>query len=370
MKVLIAAGGTGGHIYPGIAIAKYIISKQPEAEIVFVGTNKGLEKDLVPKDGFEIKLIRVKGFQRKLSIDTLKTIQELFLGLNDAKNIVKKHKPDIVIGTGGYVCGPVLFAAWLHKVPTLIHEQNAFPGVTNRILSHFVNKVALSFPEAANYFKNKEKVITSGNPIRSEFKENKRKTAREKLNIPLDATVIIATGGSQGAQSINNSMVEVIKRMKEMKHVTIIHITGKNQYENVMTMFQEQEVYLKGYQNISILPYSYDMPNLFKACDIIVARAGAMTVSEICAVGRGSILIPYPYATDNHQEYNARVITDKKGGILILDKDLTGAILYEELSGLIANTAKLREMEKTTYKLGILNADEIIYNEIMTLIKM
>ncbi len=368
MKVLIAAGGTGGHIYPGIAIAKYIMSKQPEAQIVFVGTDRGLEKDLVPKEGFEIKLIRVKGFKRKLSIDTLKTVKEMFLGLNDAKNIVKKFKPDIVVGTGGYVCGPVLFAAWQHKVPTLIHEQNAFPGVTNRILSKFVNKVAVSFPEASHYFKNKKKIVTSGNPIRSEFKDNDRKVARENLNIPLDATLIVTTGGSQGAQSINKSMLEVIKQYKDEKHVHIIHITGKNQYENVMSLLEEQHIAIANHKNIQVLPYTYDMPNLLKSCNLVIARAGAVTVSEICAVGRGSILIPYPYATDNHQEFNARVITEKNGGILILDKDLNGKLLCDEISKLIFNKEKMQKMEKVSYELGILNADDIIYNEIKMLV--
>ncbi|MPW25181.1 undecaprenyldiphospho-muramoylpentapeptide beta-N-acetylglucosaminyltransferase [Alkalibaculum sp. M08DMB] len=368
MRVVVAAGGTGGHIYPGIAIAKYIISKHPDANIIFVGTDKGLEKDIVPKEGFEIKLIRVKGFERRLSIDTLQTIKQMFLGLSDAKKIIKDLKPDIVIGTGGYVCGPVLFAAWQEKVPTLIHEQNAFPGVTNKILSKFVDKVAVSFPEAISFFKDKKKVIVSGNPIRNDFKDNDRKRAREKLNIPFDAIVIVATGGSQGALTINKSMVEVVKKYNNQKNVYIIHVTGNNQYEDIIKMYREQGIITHNNINTQIIAYSYDMPNLLKACDLIISRAGAVTVSEICAIGRASILIPFPFATDNHQEFNAKVITDKKGGILILNKDLNGSTLIDSISEIIGDKEKLILMERISSELGILNGDETIYNEIKNLV--
>lgn len=368
MKVLVAAGGTGGHIYPGVAIAKYIMMKNPDSQILFAGTNKGLEKDLIPKEGFAIKLIRVRGFKRKLSLDTVKTVKEMFLGLKDARKIVKEFKPDIVIGTGGYVCGPVLLAACQRKIPTIIHEQNAFPGITNRILSGFVDRVAVSFEEAKDYLKDHNKIFLSGNPIRSDFRESNRPKARQKLNIPLNSTTIIATGGSQGALSINQSMVELIKRYKDHSKVHIVHITGKNQYQNVMDLIEEEGIDISLYKNIQIVPYSFDMPNLFKASDLIIARAGAMTVSEICAVGRASILIPYPHATGNHQEFNARVITDKGGGALILDKDLNGETLYKTVSEIVKDKEKLKAMEKVSSNLGILNGDEIIYNEIEKLL--
>ena len=367
MKIIIAAGGTGGHIYPGIAIANYIKEKEPEAEILFIGTDKGLEKELVPKEGYKMDIIRVKGFKRRLSLDTFKTVKELFFGLKDAKRIIKTFKPDVVIGTGGYVCGPVLFTAWQCKVPTLIHEQNAFPGVTNRILSHFVDKVAASFPEAVPYFKKKERVVISGNPIRSEFKERNRENARLKLSIPLDKRVIVVTGGSQGALSINTSMIDVISEFKTRKDIYIVHITGKKQYEKVIHMLREKNIDLSSLDHIKVVPYSFDMANLFKSSDLIIARAGAMTVSEIAAVGRSSILIPYPYATGNHQEFNARVITDKSGGVIILDKELNGKLLTDTITRIISNERKIKEMEEITVKLGILNADNIIYDEVKKL---
>ncbi len=364
MKVVIAAGGTGGHIYPGISIANYIRSKEPGSQILFVGTNKGFEKKLVPKEGYDLQIIRVKGFERKFSLDTLKTVRELFLGVGDAKKIIKDFKPDVVVGTGGYVCGPVLFSAWVCKVPTLIHEQNAFPGVTNRILSRLVDKVASSFPEATKYFKHKDRVVISGNPIRSEFKERSRESARKKLSIPMNKKLIVVTGGSQGAQSINKSMVHVIKELKDRPDVHIVHVTGEKQHERVLEALKEQNVDSSTLKNVEIVPYSFDMATLYKASDLIIARAGAMTVSEITAVGRSSILIPYPYATDNHQEFNAKVITDKKGGVLILDQDLSGQLLIDTIKELVGDTKKLRAMEEITFKLGILNGDDIIYNEI------
>ena len=367
MKVVIAAGGTGGHIYPGIAIANYIRDKDPNSHILFIGTSKGLEKELVPKEGYDIQLIRVKGFERKLSLDTLKTIRELFLGLGDAKKIIKDFKPDVVVGTGGYVCGPVLFSAWAAKVPTLIHEQNAFPGVTNRILSRLVDKVASSFPEAIKYFKHKDRVVVSGNPIRSEFKEKNREHARKKLSIPMNKKLIVVTGGSQGAQSINKSMIHVIKELKDRPDIHIVHVTGKKQHEKVLDGLKTENIDPSTLKNIEIVPYTFDMATLYKASDLIIARAGAMTISEITAVGRSCILIPYPYATDNHQEFNARVIADKEGGVLILDKDLNGQLLIDTIKDLMKDTKKLREMGNITSKLGILNGDDIIYNEIKTL---
>lgn len=364
MKIMIAAGGTGGHIYPGIAIAKYIQKNNTDVEILFVGTKKGLEKEIVPNEGFNIKLIRVRGFERRITLDTFKSVKELFLGLKDAKKIIQTFNPDMVIGTGGYVCGPILFMASRKRIPTLIHEQNAFPGITNRILSRFVDKIAVSFIEAKEYFNNKDKIFVSGNPIRDDFKVNNKNKAREELGIPKNATLITVMGGSQGALSINSSMIDVIKKYKNDQEVYIIHITGKNQYDKIISNLESNKINIDNIKNIEVLPYSFKIPILFCASDLIVSRSGAMTVSEICAVGRASILIPYPYATNNHQEYNARVITEKKGGVLIKDADLNGEKLYENIQSLINNKKKLHEMENITSKLGILNADALIYNEI------
>lgn len=370
MKVVIAAGGTGGHIYPGIAIANKIRKENPNVQITFVGTQKGLEKDLVPGEGYSLEFIRVKGFRRKLSIDTLKSIGGIFSGLKDAHDIIKKIRPDIVIGTGGYVCGPMLLSAKIHKIPTLIHEQNAFPGITNKLLSRVVDRVAISFRESEKYFKNTEKTILSGNPIRQEFKKSDKMDARSYLGLPTDNQIIVALGGSQGAWSINQSMVTVIKALKDKKNINIIHITGKNQYDKVLDMFKTDGIDIHKYSNIQILPYSQDVAKLYSACDLIISRSGAMTVSEITAVGRPGIFIPFPYATDNHQEFNAKVVADRGGGILILDKDLNGKILLNNIESLLTNKNKLIKMENITKKLGILNGDEIIYNEIMKLIKM
>ncbi|MFZ7134022.1 MAG: undecaprenyldiphospho-muramoylpentapeptide beta-N-acetylglucosaminyltransferase [Eubacteriales bacterium] len=370
MRVLIAAGGTGGHIYPGIAIAKKIQKEHPEVQITFVGTHKGLEKDLIPKEGFPLKIIRVKGFKRKLSLDTFQSIKTLFLGLNDAKQVIKKMKPDIVIGTGGYVCGPILFMARIQRVPTLIHEQNAFPGVTNKILSRFVDKIAISFSESEKYFKVPDKLVLAGNPIREEFKYNGKELARKKLNIPGDYWVIAVSGGSQGALSINKSMIHVIKALKERDNVMVIHITGRNQHQEVLHLLKDEDVQLEQYPNIQVLPYSYDVADIYQAADIIVSRSGAMTISEITAVGRPSILIPFPYATDNHQEFNAKVITDKHGGIMIKDCNLNGQLLLTTIEDMLSDPVKMKKMEEATSNLGILNADDILYNEIINLMNV
>ena len=210
MKYIISGGGTGGHINPGIAIAKEILSNEPDAEILFVGTEKGLESKLVPREGFDIKYIEVKGFRRKLSLDTFKTVGKLLKSFGPIKQIIKEFEPDAVIGTGGYVCFPVVFSAALKKIPTIIHEQNAFPGITNKILARYVDEVAISFEEARSRFKGKAKITFTGNPIRNDLLSLDRAKARENLGIAVDVPLVVVFGGSLGAKHINECVRDMI----------------------------------------------------------------------------------------------------------------------------------------------------------------
>ncbi|NTW72185.1 MAG: undecaprenyldiphospho-muramoylpentapeptide beta-N-acetylglucosaminyltransferase [Eubacteriaceae bacterium] len=370
MKVLIAAGGTGGHIYPGIAIANIIKKNHPDAEIRFVGTSKGMEKDIVPAAGYPISMIRVKGFERKLSMDTLKSVGELFKGLADARKLVKDFKPDITIGTGGYVCGPILFIAARMGIPTLIHEQNAFPGATNKLLARFVDRVAISFEESIKYFHHAEKLFLSGNPIRQDFFAVDKMKARKKLEIPQDSRLIVSVGGSQGALTINTAMMEVIKEYKDNKNVYVVHVTGKKQYA-AFTLKMKEIADIEGSENIRILAYSNDMPDLLNGADLVVSRAGAMSVAEIAAASAASILVPFPFATDNHQEYNARTITENGGGMLILDKALKDdpKLLTRTVDMLISSPDRLAEMSTKAKETAVLNSDVIIYEKIKELLE-
>lgn len=363
MRVLLSGGGTGGHVYPAIAIANKIKENHPEAEILFVGTAAGIESEIVPKNGFEIKTITVQGFRRKIDFENVKRVLKLTKGLNDARKIVKKFNPDIVIGTGGYVSGPVLFCAANKKRITIVHEQNSFPGITNKILSRKVSRVITCFEDAASRFpeKARKKITLIGNPVREELLQASKTDARAKLNIPSDKKMVLCYGGSGGFEKINNSIASIISKLIK-EDIAFIIATGKHYYDEVISKVSDLE--LKEYQKI--VPYIDDMTNALSASDIVIGSAGATSLSEITALGKASIIIPKAYTAENHQEYNARSISDKGAGICILEKDLTIETLEEKLFELINNPEKIKEMERKSSELGTRDAAERIYKTIMS----
>lgn len=364
MKVLIAGGGTGGHINPGIAIAKYISNKNPEAEILFVGTEKGMETNLVPREGFKLELITVRGFKRKLSWETLTAVKEMFQGVIEAFGIVKKFTPDIVIGTGGYVCGPVLFAASLMRIPTMIHEQNALPGVTNKILSRFVDAVAISFKESQEYFKTAKKIIYTGNPVRSEVIQAERTAARQKLGIDKDTQMVVVFGGSLGAEKINRATVEMMLDPGMNSKFRVVLATGNKQYESTMLLLEGKKP-----QGLEIVPYIYNAADMYAAADIIVCRGGAITMSELPVLGVPCIIIPSPYVAENHQEYNARALEKQGAAVVILEKDLNANLLYSQIMSLLNDREQLNRMARCAKRISIPNATEKIYSILREIIK-
>lgn len=366
MKVLIAAGGTGGHIYPGLAIAEKIRKENPNAEIIFIGSKVGMEKNIIPQFGYPIEYIRVRGFERKASLETLAAVKGIFDGLWDAKKIIKHHQPDLVIGTGGFTAGPLLLIASRRKIPTLIHEQNACPGKTNLMLGKRVDRIAISFQEAEKYFP-KDKTFLAGNPVRLEYQEIDKEKLRISLNLADSQKMILIMGGSQGAGSINQSALALMKFYQSRNDRVIYHLTGKDQYD--MINRTAEELGLLKSNHIFVEAYSNEVHRLLGAADLVISRSGAMSVAEIQAVGTPSILIPYPMAAGNHQEFNARVITDQGGGILIKDKALTGEFLVKKVESLLGDEQKLRMMSEITMKLSILNAGDRIYDEINKLME-
>lgn len=367
MRVLVAGGGTGGHIYPGIAIANYIKQKYNNAEIVFVGTQRGLETKLVPREGYKLELISVRGFRRKLSVDTLAAVKDLLKGLIQARKVIKKFKPDVVIGTGGYVCGPIVFNASMMNIPTLIHEQNAFPGVTNRILSRFTDVVAISFKESEKYFHSAKKMVHTGNPVRNEMLEINKSSAREKLNLTKEKPLVVVFGGSRGAEKINETMVELIKNHYAEGECRILFATGETQHEKIGKQLDNVR-----FPSVEVVPYIYDMANVLAAADLVICRSGAITISELQVLGTPSIMIPSPNVTANHQEYNARALEKEGGTVVILEKDLSASLLYKQMMSLLTNKDLLMKMGRSAKKNGIVNAteniclliDEIIKKEI------
>lgn len=364
MKVLLSGGGTGGHVYPAIAIANKIKEKHPEAEILFVGTANGIESDIVPKTGYEIKTITVQGFRRKIDFENVKRVIKLTKGLNDARKIVKSFKPDIVVGTGGYVSGPVLFcAASKKKTVTVVHEQNSLPGITNKILAKKVTKVITSFEDAAKRFPedSQRKITLVGNPVRQELLEVTKEEAREKISIPQDKKMILCYGGSGGFEEINNSMIPVINRMIE-EDVAFIFATGKGYYDEVMEKLQG--VKLNSYQRV--VPYVDDMTNSLASADLVIGSAGATSLSEITALGKPSIIIPKAYTAENHQEHNARSVEEKGAAICILEKELNGERLEESVFSILTDNAKLLKMSECSKSIGNRDALDKIYDVIMT----
>lgn len=360
MRVIIAGGGTAGHINPGIAVSKCIKSKYKDAEILFVGTEKGLEKELVPAEGFNIEFINAKGLNRKLSFDFFSTIGNMLKGFLEAKKIIKKFKPDFVIGMGGYVCFPVIMASSRLKIPTLIHESNSLPGIANRILSRFANFTAISFKDTEKYFKKAKALVFTGNPVREEIFTFSREEARAEEGLQKDSVLVLVFGGSRGAQKINEAIIDLIEINNGKLPYNLILSTGKTQYEVVLKGLSEKGYSIETLNNIKIVPYIYDMPKYLSAADLVVGRAGAVTISEITAAGTASILIPFPYATENHQEYNARSLEMNGASIVVLDKDLTGKILNQQISSLVENKELLSRMAKSAKKMGVLDAAQKI----------
>lgn len=359
MKVIIAGGGTGGHINPGVAIAKKIKEKNSDANILFIGTEKGLEKKMVPKEGFKIKFITVEGLNKKVSVNTLKSALVGFKGYLQANKIIKEFKPDIVIGTGGYVCGPVVLSAYLKGIPTVIHEQNAFPGVTNKILSKFATKIAISFKESEKYFP-KNKVFFTGNPVKDQIINLNREKSREVWGVDRDKPIVFVVGGSRGAKNINNAIADMIPRFNE-ENVQLIFVTGENQYEETMKKLEKNKVNIKNMKGIKILPFIFNMHDALGACDLIVSRAGATTLSEITAVGIPSILIPSPFVANNHQEYNAIALEENGAAILIKENQLKDNVLSEQIFNIIKNKEALQSMALNSKRMAVIDASDNIY---------
>ncbi len=351
MRIVLSGGGTGGHIYPAIAIANFIKEKEPNTEFLFVGNEGGMESRLVPHAGYAIRYIRVQGLRRKLSMENLKTAARLITSLRAAKKILKEFRPDVVIGTGGYVCLPVMLAAASLKIPSLVHEQNVFPGLAVRMSSGRAD-TAISFPETEKYFKKPPKrVILTGNPIRPEvLRAQEKKTAGEPL--------VLISGGSLGANKINDTLIELLK-MGGQDYYGIIASTGERNYEAVMQKIKDEKIRLC--DNKKILPYIHNMDEVLAKADLAITRAGAITVSELCALGKPAILIPSPNVTNDHQTYNARAMEKTGAAVLVPESELSGEVLAGQIKTLLSNRSHLESMAKAARECAITDACERIY---------
>lgn len=369
MKVIIAAAGTGGHINPGIAIANKIKEKNPNSDIIFIGTNRGLENDLVPRAGYQLKTIQAYGFNRKISLDNLKKMYKTFRAIGEAKRIIEEFKPDVVIGTGGYICVPVGMAAKKKQIPIVLHESNAFPGVAIKMLSKKADTILLGFEDARKRIPNAKKVVVTGTPTKVKYVEvsnSQRIQLIKQLGLQEDLPIALCFGGSQGAQSINESLVQIIRQQKNSNY-QIIWAAGPAQYEQVKEKLIECQMKIEHLEKVKIVPYIYNMEEIMNIVDLVVCRSGAMTITEISNVGKPAIFIPFPFATENHQEYNAKVLEKADAAKIILDKNLTADLLNDTIENMVKDREKLKRMGQNAKNISIENVEEKIYQEIETL---
>ncbi|WCK53084.1 undecaprenyldiphospho-muramoylpentapeptide beta-N-acetylglucosaminyltransferase [Aneurinibacillus sp. Ricciae_BoGa-3] len=364
MKIVISGGGTGGHIYPALALINEVKRREPNSKVLYIGTQAGLESNLVPKSHIPFKSVSITGFKRTVSVDNFMTIFRFLKATHQARRYIKEFKPDVVVGTGGYVCGPVVYAASSMHIPTLIHEQNVIPGLTNKFLSRYTDRIAVSFAGSSEYFPS-EKTVLTGNPRATEVSLSDGRRGRASLKLPGGKKYILIVGGSQGARPINDAVLEMIPMMKDYPGYYFIYVTGDSHYATVMELIKG-----KTPSNLLVRPFIYNMPEVLAGIDLIVNRAGASFLAEITALGLPSILIPSPYVTNNHQEKNARWLESEGAASVILETELNGRKLMNEISSILSDRAREQAMRRASSSLGLPDAATKVYKELNAITKL
>ena len=363
MKVLFAGGGTAGHINPALAVAGYLREKEPDAQILYIGAKGGMEERLVPSAGFSFRSITVAGFQRKLNWNNVKrnaaAAVHVFTASREARRIIREFQPDICIGTGGYVAGPVIREAIKMKIPSLIHEQNAFPGVTNKMLSKHADRTMLAVADAQKYLAEGARCVLTGNPVRQEVIRADREAARKKLGLD-DRPLILSFGGSLGARTINEAVAGLLTA--SAKTGRFQHIHGYGQWGKWFPgLLREKGIDLKKHPEFDVREYISNMPDCLAAADLVICRAGAITLSELQAQGRASILIPSPNVAENHQYHNAMAMVNRGAAAILEEKDLTPEALCRKVDELFSSPETIRKIEENARKMAITDANARIY---------
>jgi len=346
LRVLIAGGGTGGHIYPGIAIAREIRRQHPAAELLFVGTERGLEMKIVPAEGFRLETITISGLKGSGRLKQLKSLLAVPKSLLEARSILQRFQPSVVVGVGGYSSGPPVLMAALMGIPAMLQEQNALPGLTNRLLARVARKVATAFGECEAYFGSK--AVLTGNPVRAEFSQVPGRTGN-------DPFTLLVFGGSQGAQPINQSVIEALTILKpQIPELQVIHQTGEREYPRIRQAYEAMRM------DADIRPFFGDIPKQFAVADLLVCRAGATTLAEVTVAGKPAIVVPFPQAADDHQRKNAEALAQAGAAEMILQKDLNGPTLAARIRFYFEHRDALRRMEQNSRALGRPDATERI----------
>lgn len=362
MRALFCGGGTAGHVNPAIAIAQTILKNSPSSEIAYVVTKNGIENKLVPYKKYEIN---VKGIKRSLSFSNIKACFLAFNAIQESKKIIKDFKPDIIVGTGGYACFPVIYAGHSMGIKTVVHESNALPGMALRMLEKRVDKIFVNFKEAEKHFKCKEKVIHTGNPLREGFGVLNKSDAREKLGIK-EKFVVLCYGGSLGARAINEGAIQLIENLiKDDRSIRLVWASGKREYKDMYYEIRDRK--LENLKNLEFSEYIYDMPDKIASADIVICRAGAMSISEMAFSGKCAILVPSPNVVDDHQYKNAKALNSVSAAIMLTESEIFN--LTDIVKDLLDNTEKRVDYSKRIKSFSITDSNKIIYNEIRNILK-
>lgn len=361
MRFVFTCGGTAGHINPALGVAGRIRELMPDAEILFVGAEGHMETELVPKEGYPIRTVRIAGFRRGLSprmmAENIRTAGLVVRSVGEAKRILREFRPDVAVGTGGYVCYPVLRAASAMGIPTAVHESNAVPGLTTRLLEKRVTNILVGFEESRAAYKHPERVEVTGTPVRAGFRHTERERARRELGLPAGERIVLAVFGSLGAGNMNRMMGEVIRRMGNDAPFRLIYATGKRYYDEVQDMLAHAKL---SAPQIDVREYIYDMPKVMSAADVIVCRSGASTISELTYLGKPAIIVPSPNVVNDHQTKNARVLADAGAAVLLAENGLDGGMMYDELVSLLREPEHMARMHEASAALGVRDAADRI----------
>ncbi len=374
MNVIFTCGGTGGHINPAIAVANIWKEKYPDSRILFIGGQGGMEQKLIPAAGFELKALPAHGMARGKSLKAMKknasVVLETMQSIRKCKKIIKEFKPDVIVGTGGYASFPALMAGTMLKIPTCVHEANAMPGLTTRMIADRVDKVLVCFPQSAKYYKHPERVEVVGMPVRKEFIFTKKEDARKELGLD-ERPVVLSTFGSQGAKVMNQNVGVMFRLEKDAGYpFQHIHAVGSYGWEWMPDYVRDQGVDLEQAKSISMTEYIYNMPTVMAAADVVISRAGASSCNEIAASGTPCILIPSPNVTDNHQEKNARALEEKGGAIVILEKDSSGQVFMDTVTELLNDPQRCKTMSQALLDLAVPDSAERLCSIMERLMKL
>ena len=372
-RVIFTCGGTAGHVNPAIALAQLMRREDPETAFLFVGAERGLEKDLIPKAGYDFRTVHISSFHRSFKPREIRhnliSVCNLLRAPREARGILREFSPDAVIGTGGYASYPMVKAAARAGVPTVVHESNMVPGLTTEMLEPFADRILVGFESCRQHYKHPEKVAVTGTPVRGDFFDLTREEAKRRLGVDDGRPLIVSFWGSLGASGMNRQMVDFLALEAKKEPFHHIHGAGEAGYPLLLALLEEKGVDLKSHPALDVREYIYDMAAVMRAADLVICRAGASTISELTALGVPALIVPSPYVTNNHQEKNARALEEAGGAAVLLEKDSSGQALFQAACGILHDKERRTGMEKAMASLGIRDAAERIYQTVLEVCK-